>query len=54
MEANDNHSEEHTVTEFIEFCVNGRTSKSRVSQLRSFVGGTDLYGESLRVVSTRR
>merc|ERR1719486_316245 len=28
MEANDNHSEEHTVAEFIEFCVNGRTAKS--------------------------
>merc|ERR1719428_2696692 len=28
MEANDNHSEEHTVAEFIEFCVNGRTGKS--------------------------
>jgi len=28
MEANDNHAEEHTVAEFIEFCVNGRTSKS--------------------------
>ena len=28
MEANDNHEEEHTVAEFIEFCVNGRTSKS--------------------------
>jgi hypothetical protein len=28
MEANDNHSEEHTVGEFIEFCVNGRNSKS--------------------------
>merc|ERR1711963_657795 len=28
MEANDNHSEEHTVGEFIEFCVKGRTSKS--------------------------
>ncbi|CAE7230327.1 MDH2 [Symbiodinium sp. CCMP2592] len=28
MEANDNHSEEHTVAEFIEFCVSGRTSKS--------------------------
>merc|ERR1719502_106516 len=28
MEANDNHAEEHTVGEFIEFCVNGRTSKS--------------------------
>merc|ERR1719413_221884 len=28
MEANDNHSEEHTVGEFIEFCINGRTAKS--------------------------
>jgi hypothetical protein len=28
MEANDNHSETHTVGEFIEFCVNGRTDKS--------------------------
>merc|ERR1712139_90035 len=28
MEANDNHSEEHTVGEFIEWCLNGRTSKS--------------------------
>mmetsp|Transcript_66572 Transcript_66572/g.192833 ORF Transcript_66572/g.192833 Transcript_66572/m.192833 type:complete len:731 (+) Transcript_66572:57-2249(+) len=28
MEANDNHAEEHTVAEFIEFCVAGRTSKS--------------------------
>merc|ERR1712227_809924 len=28
MEANDNHAEEHTVAEFIEFCVNGRSSKS--------------------------
>jgi len=28
MEANDNHAEEHTVAEFIEFCVNGRTAKS--------------------------
>jgi 2,3-bisphosphoglycerate-dependent phosphoglycerate mutase len=28
MEANDNHAETHTVAEFIEFCVNGRTSKS--------------------------
>merc|ERR1712176_1282314 len=28
MEANDNHSEEHTVAEFIEFCVNGRNEKS--------------------------
>jgi hypothetical protein len=28
MEANDNHSEEHTVGEFIEWCLNGRTAKS--------------------------
>ncbi|CAK0797239.1 unnamed protein product [Prorocentrum cordatum] len=28
MEANDNHVEVHTVAEFIEFCVNGRTDKS--------------------------
>jgi len=28
MEANDNHSEEHTVAEFIEFCVSGRSDKS--------------------------
>merc|ERR1712093_496644 len=28
MEANDNHSEQHTVAEFIEFCINGRTGKS--------------------------
>jgi len=28
MEANDNHAEEHTVAEFIEWCINGRTSKS--------------------------
>merc|ERR1719265_2371967 len=28
MEANDNHSETHTVAEFIEFCVNGRTDRS--------------------------
>jgi len=28
MEANDNHVEEHTVAEFIEFCVNGRSEKS--------------------------
>merc|ERR1719316_447694 len=28
MEANDNHVEEHTVAEFIEWCINGRTDKS--------------------------
>eukprot|EP00320_Phaeocystis_rex_P009260 CAMPEP_0119057558 /NCGR_PEP_ID=MMETSP1178-20130426/1999_1 /TAXON_ID=33656 /ORGANISM="unid sp, Strain CCMP2000" /LENGTH=434 /DNA_ID=CAMNT_0007038411 /DNA_START=74 /DNA_END=1378 /DNA_ORIENTATION=- len=28
MEANDNHAETHTVGEFIEFCVGGRTDKS--------------------------
>merc|ERR1711988_547138 len=28
MEANDNHEETHTVGEFIEFCINGRSDKS--------------------------
>jgi len=28
MEANDNHAETHTVGEFVEFCINGRTAKS--------------------------
>merc|ERR1719506_1574450 len=28
MEANDNHAEEHTVAEFIEWCLKGRTDKS--------------------------
>merc|ERR1712178_36901 len=28
MEANDNHAEEHTVGEFVEFCCKGRTDKS--------------------------
>merc|ERR550532_370236 len=28
MEANDNHVEEHTVAEFIEWCINGRSGKS--------------------------
>ena len=28
MEANDNHEETHTVAEFIEFCVSGRSDKS--------------------------
>merc|ERR1719450_1792709 len=28
MEANDNHAEEHTVAEFIEWRINGRTAKS--------------------------
>jgi len=27
-EANDNHEERHTVAEFIEFCLNGRSEKS--------------------------
>merc|ERR1711990_296527 len=27
-EANDNHAEEHTVAEVIEFCINGRNAKS--------------------------
>jgi len=28
MEANDNHAETHTVAEFLEFCVNGRSAKA--------------------------
>merc|ERR1712190_630957 len=28
MEANDNHEEEHSVKEFVEFCVNGKTAKA--------------------------
>merc|ERR550532_3631000 len=28
MEANDNHVEEHTVAQFVEWCINGRTDKS--------------------------
>merc|ERR1712078_128301 len=36
MEANDNHAEEHTVAEFIEFCINGRGSCGTTAWARSW------------------
>lgn len=48
MEANDNHVEEHTVDEFIEFCTNGRTDKSgkwaSVGTGKYFSGGPEAGG----------
>lgn len=48
MEANDNHVEEHTVDEFIEFCSNGRTAKSgewaSVGKGQYFAGGKEAGG----------
>jgi len=48
-EANDNHVEEHTVAEFIEFCVNGRTDKSgtwtSVGTGKYFEGGVEAGGQ---------
>jgi len=48
-EANDNHVEEHTVAEFIEWCENGRTSKSGkwTSQGKGgyFEGGVEAGGQ---------
>jgi len=48
-EANDNHVEEHTVAEFIEFCVNGRTDKSgewtSVGAGKYFAGGREAGGQ---------
>merc|ERR1719469_563477 len=48
-EANDNHVEEHTVAEFIEWCENGRTSKSGkwMSQGKGgyFEGGVEAGGQ---------
>lgn len=48
MEANDNHVEEHTVDEFIEFCVNGRTAKSgewaSLGKGQYFAGGLEAGG----------
>merc|ERR1719409_1839343 len=35
MEANDNHAEEHTVAEFIEWCINGRTDTSSSGRRRA-------------------
>lgn len=48
MEANDNHVEEHTVAEFIEFCTKGRTSESgewtSVGKGNYFEGGLEAGG----------
>merc|ERR1712241_493784 len=48
-EANDNHIEEHTVGEFIEFCVNGRTDASGTwtskGQGKYFEGGVEAGGQ---------
>merc|ERR1712190_222200 len=48
-EANDNHVEEHTVDEFIEFCVNGRTDKSGTWASKGtgkyFEGGAEAGGQ---------
>merc|ERR1719411_1877731 len=48
MEANDNHEEEHTVAEFIEFCSNGRTEKSGEWKSKGtgqyFAGGLEAGG----------
>jgi len=48
-EANDNHIEEHTVAEFIEFCVNGRTDKSGTWTSKGtgkyFEGGVEAGGQ---------
>jgi len=48
-EANDNHVEEHTVAEFIEFCTNGRTDKSgewtSVGTGKYFEGGAEAGGQ---------
>merc|ERR1712151_27480 len=48
-EANDNHIEEHTVGEFIEFCVDGRTSKAgkwtSVGKGKYFEGGAAAGGQ---------
>merc|ERR1712032_504079 len=57
-EANDSHVEEHTVAEFIEFCVNGRTDKSgewtSVGTGKYFEGGAEAGGQMVdqRFVST--
>jgi len=48
-EANDNHTEEHTVGEFIEFCINGRTDKSGTWASKGvgkyFEGGKEAGGQ---------
>merc|ERR1719197_899772 len=53
MEANDNHAEEHTVAEFIEWCINGRTDKSGTWESKGkgkyLEGGRDLRSRGHRV-----
>merc|ERR1719499_2931804 len=48
-EANDNHVEEHTVAEFIEWCENGRTEKSGTWESKGtgkyFEGGVEAGGQ---------
>lgn len=48
-EANDNHVEEHTVAEFIEWCENGRTDKSGTwtskGEGKYFAGGKEAGGQ---------
>jgi len=48
-EANDNHVEEHTVGEFIEFCTNGRTEKSgewkTIGTGKYYEGGKEAGGQ---------
>merc|ERR1711869_75688 len=50
-EANDNHSEEHTVGEFIEWCINGRTNPAKAGtwtskgQGKYLEGGKDAGGQ---------
>jgi hypothetical protein len=44
MEANDNHAEEHTVGEFIEWCLNGRTNPSKAGKWTSKGTGKYLEG----------
>merc|ERR1719393_653563 len=44
MEANDNHAEEHTVGEFIEWCLNGRTDPKKAGKWASKGTGKYLEG----------
>jgi len=48
-EANDNHVEEHSIAEFVEFCVNGRTDKSgtwtSAGTGKYFEGGAEAGGQ---------
>merc|ERR1719263_1453573 len=44
MEANDNHAEEHTVGEFIEWCLNGRTDPKKAGKWTSKGTGKYLEG----------